>query len=121
MIDYTDPGKLRELLEKVTPGPWMPKELESPVGYARWEITFNADGELVAENVYDDADAQYIAAAREALPYWIERAYQAERAVERLASVWPNGHCIGFEQSTKCIEDCAACVSGWAFKEGEGK
>jgi hypothetical protein len=72
--------------------------------------------------VANDTDLEFIALAREALPYWIhraeeqrQRAERAERALERLAEL---DGCPYLDKSPSCSGlDCAKCRIDWA-KQG---
>ena len=49
-----------------TPGPWSAVKRER-IGFAEWQVAWSPDGELVCDIVYEEADAQLIAAAPELL------------------------------------------------------
>lgn len=71
--DALDIGKLRELLEKATPGPWT----ANPFGFV-----FFGHSEIAARAI--PADAALTAALRNAAPALLDRLEAVEREVERL-------------------------------------
>ena len=91
MIDYKNPAELRELMERVTEGPWVAKNYCPELNKTDSGSVETQDGKhLLSWWGSRFADAHFAAISREALPYWIERATQAERAVERLADLLAN-------------------------------
>jgi|GEM_PF-1557710 len=68
-----------ELCETATPGPWscVCDEVEVKVSGVTARIVF-------VKSLRGEADARFIAEARQALPYWIQQAVAAETEVERL-------------------------------------
>jgi hypothetical protein len=123
MINYKDPAELRELMEKVTPGPWVAVQGQC------WRVEpniFNGCNEPW-EGWYEEPcaeDAQFIALSREALPYWIQQAEAAERAVERLLDALDHGaRCPQAGMWDECHDygdrKCRACRKAWAMKEGK--
>ena len=105
MIDITNPAELRELMAKVTPGPWkVDTEYMTEPGYGKYVEQQWVYKEEPADPVEDDPDDEpgmihytiarlnwrnpitantaFIALSREALPYWIERAEQAESELD---------------------------------------
>jgi len=81
------------LCDKATPGPWeydgMHNEIQTPRGETYWLIVSecrSAPDQGYPDDYSDvpqyDANFDFIAMAREALPYWIERAERLERALE---------------------------------------
>lgn len=52
-------------MAEFTPGKWAAQKMPKPIGSANWQITFADDGEMVAEVVYEEADAKLMAAAKE--------------------------------------------------------
>ncbi len=52
---------------KHTPGDWKAIRLKTPVGYANWAIKWSDDGELVADIIYEEADAVLMAASKDLL------------------------------------------------------
>jgi hypothetical protein len=80
-----------------------------------------ADKEICPNCKEGYEDAQFIVLSREALPYWIERAEAAERAVERLLDALDHGArcpqpgmwdaCHDYSSDAKC----RACRKAWAM------
>ena len=82
------------LCDKATPGPWMVEEwaeltvikrmVVCDPKYCGCEGTLEKCGVVgvVTKDEASELDADFIATAREALPYWIERAERLERALE---------------------------------------
>lgn len=127
MIDYKNAAQMRELMERVTPGPWVAVQGQC------WRVEpniFNGCNEPW-EGWYEEPcaeDAQFIAISREALPYWIERAEAAERAVgELITQVVKLYHCPPISKRIYCqsstketrVEECTVCWREWAMKEGK--
>jgi hypothetical protein len=132
MINYKDPAALRELMAKVTAGPWEWHEvlsldrpcypLVSPTTMRY--LVIPCDGKVPSQDVLSDEDAQFIALSREALPYWIQQAEAAERAVERLLDALDHGaRCPQAGMWDECHDygdrKCRACRKAWAMKEGK--
>jgi len=83
------------LCDKATPGPWeydgMHNEIQTPRGETCWLIVSecrSAPDQGYPDDYSDvpqyDANFDFIAMAREALPYWIERAVAAEKKIAEL-------------------------------------
>ncbi len=53
------------MTEKFTKGEWLVGSLDTGLGYDSYEITFNKDGECIAEIIHNLPDAHLIAAAPE--------------------------------------------------------
>ena len=53
------------MTEKFTKGEWLVGSLGTGLGYDSYEITFNKDGECIAEIIHNLPDAHLIAAAPE--------------------------------------------------------
>lgn len=82
------------LCDKATPGPWeydgMHNEIQTPRGETYWLIVSecrSAPDQGYPDDYSDvpqyDANFDFIAMAREALPYWIKRAEKMEKALGR--------------------------------------
>ncbi|GIO10216.1 hypothetical protein J31TS6_62440 [Brevibacillus reuszeri] len=76
------------MCEAATPGPWeLEPEADEDEGLVIWrkiaEHPGRSEGVIVLnpECHYEDADITFITEAREALPYWIQRAQAAEEAL----------------------------------------
>jgi len=94
MIDYKDAAELRELLKLLAP-PLLP----APTRF----------------------NAEIRAMIHEALPYWIDKAEAAERAVERLLDALDHGaRCPQAGMWDECRDygdaKCRACRKAWAMK-----
>lgn len=79
------------LCDKATPGPWeydgMHNEIQTPRGETYWLIVSecrSAPDQGYPDDPQYDANFDFIAMAREALPYWIERAVAAEKKIAEL-------------------------------------
>lgn len=120
MPDLTPEGRdrLRELAENATPGPW-----EARRG-SQWDF----DGSQVAQSsvrradraaiTWDDhggevfvpADAEFIAAAREAVPALLDALDEAEAVVERVREMHvPQPHSPGQCDPDGCPDLCQEC------------
>jgi hypothetical protein len=126
MINYKDPAALRELMEKVTSGPWEAvNHYDSDDSEATAAIVDCESQRMVAEvdpSFEGYEDAQFIALSREALPYWIDHAEQLNRAVERLLDALDHGaRCPQAGMWDECHDygdrKCRACRKAWAMKE----
>ncbi len=117
------------LCDKATPGPWeydgMHNEIQTPRGETYWLIVSecrSAPDQGYPDDYSDvpqyDANFDFIAMAREALPYWIKRAEKLERAL-RLACI-RFGACpsdVGEPCQNGDCKDPAACWKKF-FMEG---
>ena len=87
MIDFKSPAELRELLEKVTPGPWEAvNHYETDDSEVTAAIVECESQRMVAEvgpSFEGYEDAQFLALSREALPYWIKRCLLALALLRR--------------------------------------
>jgi hypothetical protein len=79
------------LCDKATPGPWkydgMHNEIQTPRGETYWLIVSecrSAPDQGYPDDPQYDANFDFIAMAREALPHWIERAVAAEKEIAEL-------------------------------------
>lgn len=86
-----DAEKDLAMCEATTPGPWeLEPEEEEDEGLVIWRKVEEHPGRLEGVIVlhpdchYEKADVDFITEAREALPYWINRAQAAEAEIERL-------------------------------------
>lgn len=76
-----------ELCEKATPGPW---ESNSAGNWYGAEVNYwqvSSDYAIVADLINNKYDAEFIAEAREALPYWLGRVVELEATVLHLQTV----------------------------------
>lgn len=89
-----DAKKDLEMCKRATPGPWhydgMHNEIQTPRGETYWLIVSecrSAPDQGYPDDYSDvpqyDANFDFIAMAREALPYWIKRAIRMELALEQ--------------------------------------
>lgn len=126
MIDYKNPAALRELMEKVTEGPWVAKNYCPELNKTDSGSVETQDGKhLLRWWGSSFVDAHFAALSREALPYWIARAEKAEQAVERLLDALDHGarcpqrgmwdECRDYSDDAKC----RACRKAWAMREGK--
>jgi hypothetical protein len=79
------------LCDKATPGPWeydgMHNEIQTPRGETYWLIVSecrSAPDQGYPDDPQYDANFDFIAMARGALPYWINRAVAAEKEIAEL-------------------------------------
>ncbi|MBG9944670.1 hypothetical protein ABE237_00710 [Brevibacillus formosus] len=82
-----------KLCEAATPGPWeLEPEADDDEGLVIWkkdvEHPGRSEGVIVLnpDCHYEEADINFITEAREALPYWIQRALAAEAALRWYAN-----------------------------------
>jgi hypothetical protein len=74
-----------ELCEKATPGPW--DTHDGDIFDDGLRVFEESDGGTVASQLYEE-DAQFIAEAREALPYWLTKYRELyERTIDELSRV----------------------------------
>lgn len=154
----TDISAIRAREQAATPGPWMIKIHNEQYGQGYGEITYFVDieGELLKIGLADNnrlfakyhSDTDFIAHAREDIPYLLDRLEQAEAEVERLrealeiaqqgyvdcmsAERQTNGACLGYGRSDCDDEPCEQCrecpqnsayeqektISEWAALDG---
>jgi hypothetical protein len=90
-----DAKKDLEVCEKATKGPWEYEldiqQLNIRQGYNPMKIIFHAvkvdrNRLLRFNHENGEADARFISLAREALPYWINRAQEAEKLLEEASN-----------------------------------
>jgi hypothetical protein len=120
-MDYKNGPELLAFIGGVTRGPW---HNIKPFGTRYVFPVYVADASIKEYEEPEWADAEFIALSREALPYWIERATQAERAVERLTDLLVNEELCPQECENTAIrpdttEDervqiCRECWRKWA-------
>jgi hypothetical protein len=86
MIDYKDPKAVLEVCGKATEGEWKAVNLNRKEEYAGVYIDapYRTGGIAIAYDVRMDDDAQFIALARTALPYWVEEAERLRAENARL-------------------------------------
>jgi len=85
-----------EICQKATPGPWEAEHRKGANGMYRTEV-FSKQHKVIAicawtpkycgngvVKTYREANAEFITLAREALPYWINRAVELERELKRI-------------------------------------
>lgn len=84
MIDYKDPKAVLEVCGKATEGPWNAAVVFTGNDGILFEI--NTDAFNICE-VLDESEADFIALARTALPYWVEEAERMRAENEMLKSV----------------------------------
>jgi hypothetical protein len=115
------------LCDKATPGPWkydgMHNEIQTPRGETYWLIVSECRSAPDQEHPDDpqyDANFDFIAMAREALPFWIARAEKMEKALERACKhiffCPPEGVCaagLGVK--------CADCLKKYFLEEEADK
>jgi rubrerythrin len=116
IINYKDPKAVLDVCGKATEGPWRAYELEYP-----WE-----EDEKPEEQAYDvkglnsvewgdyslfsKPDADFIALARTALPYWVMRCMEAE-AILKTFKIKLLGNKSNLTEMQKILQNIRECFS----------
>lgn len=73
-----------------TPGPWKKNRKSTPVGLAKYEVQYGEHAENICDHVYQEEDANLIAAAPdllEALEVCVEKLWHTNKAAIEQARV----------------------------------
>lgn len=94
--ELIDLEELRELADAATPGKWervSARSIEADLGDGSWQVVIDEMNDGVGAGVIEPADAEFIAAARAAVPELLERlaATEAQLAEARSYKTLPSG------------------------------